>query len=289
MRHALAALALTIVAFAAPSAQAQQAPPECRQNAQGVVNFEACLAVAPPGSPWRSLSLMNLATQAFRAADYATAVRYYDAAQPGDGNLLYSDASYHAFYASTLHQVGRHAEARIQARHALGMLRNSADLPEAARRLAAVPVDREVVLAAIVPVLVSEQDPEAESAMSEYLALPATDWVSWVNRGSVMLEIGRFDSALIANSEAMRLEPSHPAVLSNQCYILVKLNRASEALPHCLAARAAAPEVAVVRHSAASAFAALGRCEEAQAELGEARRIDPVTQEYMQPLACTAN
>jgi hypothetical protein len=30
----------------------------------------------------------------------------------------------------------------------------------------------------------------------------------------------------------------------------------------------------------------LGRCGEAEAEMAEARRLDPVSREYVQPLAC---
>jgi tetratricopeptide (TPR) repeat protein len=252
------------------------------------VNYEACLAASEPGTPWRSLSLMNLATRAYMAADFPTAVRYYDQAQPTDGNIMYSDASYHAYYAATLQQVGRREEAIVQARRALGILRNSPELPEAARRFSAIQVDPELVYASILPVLHSAGDPQTQSALNAYLALPARDWVSWANRAGVMLEIGDNEAALRANNEAMRLEPSHPGVLNNQCYILVKLNRAEEALPHCLGARSGAPNIAPVRHSVASAYAALGRCQEAEAELAEARRLDPVSEEYRRPIACSA-
>ncbi len=282
-------LAISLLAVTGTAlAQQTQPPPECRYNASGQVNYEACLAVSPPGSPWRSLSLMNLATRAYQAADFATAVRYYDEAQPTDGSLMYSDASYHAYYAATLHQVGRPDDAIVQARYALAVLRNAPELPEAARRFSAIQVDPEIVYTAILPVLHGANDPQTESVMSAYMALPARDWISWANRAAVMLEIGDNQAALRANNEAIRLEPSHPGVLNNQCYILVKLNRAEEALPHCLGARAGAPNIAAVRHSVASAYAALGRCREAEAELGEARRLDPVTEEYRQPIACTA-
>jgi tetratricopeptide (TPR) repeat protein len=277
-------LAMTGSAFA----QQVEAPPQCRYNAAGQVDYEACLAVSPPGSPWRSLSLMNLATRAYMAADFATAVRYYDQAQPSDGSLMYSDAGYHAYYAATLHQVGRREDAIVQARYALGVLRNAPELPEAARRFSATQVDPEVVYSAILPVLHAANDPQTESVMNAYLALPARDFVSWANRAAVMLEIGDLEGALRANNEAMRLSPSHPGVLNNQCYILVKLNRAGEALPHCLGALSGAPDIAAVRHSVASAYAALGRCREAEAELGEARRLDPVTEEYRTPIACSA-
>lgn len=288
MRSLIAALSL-IAASAAPAfAQDEQPPPQCRYNAAGQVDYEACLAAAPPGSPWASLSLMNLATIAYRNADFATAVRYYDRAQPSDGTTMYSDAAYHAYYAATLYQVGRPDEAIVQARRSLMMLGNSPELPDAARRFATVNVNPEDVYTSIIPVLHAANDPQTQSVLSAYMALPARDWVSWGNRAAVMLEIGDLEGALRANGEALRLS-QHPGVLNNQCYILVQLNRAQEALPYCLNAQSAAPDIAAIRHSVASAYAALGRCREAETALAEARRLDPVTLEYQQPVVCRAS
>ncbi len=287
MRSLIAALALIAATAGVAVAQSDQPPPQCRYDAAGQIDYAACLAAAPPGSPWASLSLMNLATMAYRNADYPTAIRYYDQAQPADGTTMYSDAAYHAYYAATLQQVGRSEEALVQARRSLAMLRNSPELPEAARRFATVSVDPEDVYTSIIPVLRAANDPETQSAISAYMAIPARDWVSWANRAGVMLEIEDFEGALRANGEALRLS-QHPGVLNNQCYILVKLNRAGEALPYCLGAQSAAPEIAAVRHSVASAYAALGRCREAESALAEARRLDPVSLEYQQPIACRA-
>lgn len=288
MRSLIVALSLVAAAAAPAFAQEDQAPPQCRYDARGQIDFEACLAVAPPGSAWASLSLMNLATRAYRAADFATAVRYYDQSQPTDGTIMYSDAMFHAYYAATLNQVGRPEEALVQARRALAMLRNAPELPEAARRFATASVDPEQVYASIVPILHAANDPQSESAMRAYMALPARDWVSWGNRAAVMLEVGDLEGALRANGEALRLS-QHPGVLNNQCYILVQLNRAQEALPYCLNAQSAAPDIAAVRHSVASAYAALGRCREAEAAIAEARRLDPVSLEYQQPVVCRAS
>lgn len=289
MRRVLAALILTIATAGVAAAQNDRPPPQCRYDAAGQIDYAACLAASPPGSPWRSLSLMNLGTRAYVAADFAAAVRYYDEAQPADGSAMYSDASYHAYYAATLHQVGRPEDAIVQARRALAVMHNAPEVPEEVRRrFSSVPVDSELIYATILPVLHAAHDPQTGAVMSAYLALPAQDFVSWANRAAVMLEIGDHENALRANAEAMRLAPSHPAVLNNQCYILVRMSRADEALPHCLGARAAAPGVAAVRHSVASAFAALGRCREADSELAEARRLDPISPEYAQPIACAS-
>jgi|GEM_PF-1140174 len=287
MRIVLAALAL--LALSAPYAAAQDdaPPPQCRYNAAGQVDYQACLDAAPDGSPWQMLSLINLGTDAYNNADFPRAVAFYDRAQPRDGGLMYSDPLYHANYAATLQQVGRSEDALVQARMALAVLQNAPDVPEAVRTsVGAHPVDRDLVYAGILPVLHANDDPQTEAAMAAFIALPAQDWVSWANRAAVMLEIGDYPTALQANERALRMESAHPAVQNNQCYILVKLERANDALPYCERARAAAPEVAAVRHSVASAYAALGRCADAESEMAQARRLDSVSPEYREPLAC---
>jgi Flp pilus assembly protein TadD len=287
MRIVLAALALALVPTAV-SAQNDQPPPQCRYDAAGQVDYQACLDASTPGSPWHSLSLINLGTRAYQQADFARAVDYYDRAQPGDGTIMYSDAAYHANYAATLSQVGRDADALVQARAALALLQGAQTLPaEVRRRFGAVPVDRELVYAAILPVLHKAGDEQASEVMRAYMALPADDWVSWANRAAVLLEIDDHAAALDANERALQQEQRHPAVLNNQCYILVRLGRAREALSYCESARAAASNIAAIRHSVASAYAALGRCAEADAEMVAARRLDPVTVEYQQSLVCS--
>lgn len=289
MRTLVATLALVFGLADGAVAQDDTPPPECRYNAAGQVNYQACLDAAPAGSPWSILSLINLGTQAYNNADFARAVGYYDRARPGEGQLMYSDPLFHANYAASLHQVGRNSDAIVQARMALDVLQAAPNVPEQVRRrLSSMQVDRELVYASILPVLYRADDPQAEATMQAYMALPAIDWVSWANRAAVMLELGDYGQALAANERALQMESSHPAVQNNQCYILVKLERAADALVHCEAARSAAPDVAAVRHSVASAYAALGRCADAEAEMAAARRLDPVTIEYREALACEA-
>lgn len=286
MRSVLIALVAVGALSGAAIAQQDEPPSACRANVSAQINYQACLQAASPGSPWERLALINLGTDALAAGNSTQAVSYYDRAQPGDGSLLFSDAQYHANYAAALDQVGRDAEALAQARMALAVLRGVPDAPPEVRRTVAThPVDREQVYVRILPVLHKANDPQVTEIMREYLALPAQDWVSWANRAAVLLEIENYAAALEANGRALQLERSHPAVQNNQCYILVKLERAREALPYCEAARAAAPDVGAVRHSVASAYAALGRCADAERELAEARRRDPAS--YREPLACT--
>lgn len=284
------AVTLLVAAWLAGSASAQQdtPPPECRYDAAGRVDHEACAAAAPAGSPWRSLALINLGTQAFRRNDYPAAIRFYDEALPTNGDAFYSDATFHAYHAATLQAVGRQSEAIAEARRSLAVLRGSTDIPEEARRrFSSVPVDAEIIYAAILPVLHAANDPETAGVRATYMSMPARDWVSWVNRGGVLDQIGDTNGALQANAQALQLQPNHPAVLNSQCYFLGKLSRAVEALPFCERAIAGAPDVAAIRHSRATVLAALGRCRDANSDLIEARRLDPVSAEYKRELTCT--
>lgn len=162
MRIVFAVMAYALLTNAAFAERTDdQAPPECRYNAAGQIDYQACLRVSQPGSPWRSLSLINLGTQAFANADYAAAVRYYDEAQPPGEGTFYSDASYHAYHAAALQQVGRQSEAIVEARRSLAVLRNDPSLPAVVRQqFSSVQVDRELVYTAILPVLHAAGDAE---------------------------------------------------------------------------------------------------------------------------------
>src|SRR5688572_25562189 len=188
---AVAACCATFAGVAFAQNDSDQAPIECRYDQAGQIDYQACLRVAAPGSPWRSLSLINLGTQAFMNADYAAAVAYYDQAQPPDGQTFYSDASYHAYRASALQQVGRADETIVEARRSLAVLRNEASVPAAVReRFGAVQVDRELVFAALLPVLHAAGDPQTQSVRAEFMALPPSGWWTWANRAGVMEQMG---------------------------------------------------------------------------------------------------
>jgi Flp pilus assembly protein TadD len=269
--------------LAAGSVQAQDSvPAACREDAQGQVDFRACAEVAPKGSPLRSLSLINLATAAYVQNDYATAVRLYDEAVP-PGQKVYSDASFHAFRGAAYEKVGRSREALEDARTALTLIRSPPENPQLRS-----PRDPEEILPNILPILKRASDPEFAGALTMYQAIPARDWISHANRAGVLQELGDLPGALAANGQAMKLQPDHPAVLNNACYMLALARRPAEGLPYCERAVAAAPDVAAVRHSYATALAALGRCAAAEAEMATARRIDGVSQAYREKLDCKA-
>ncbi len=256
----------------------------CQENAQGQIDYERCVRDAPKGSIERVFGLINLGTQAFVKGDHAGAVRFYDEAAAGRrGDQLSSDASFHAYRASAYEHVGRFDEALKDAKLSLAMLRAAeADRPPAP----AAAYDPEVLLPYILPILKRVGDPDYEAALAVYRALPAKDWISMANRTAVLMEVGDLDGAFIADAETRRLAPDHPAVLNNACYLRVKAGRAQEGLPFCRRALDAAPDVAAIHDSHASALAALGRCREAETALATARRLDPSAAEYQRPLDC---
>lgn len=282
----IAAVLTTGAAFA--QSETDEPPAACRQDGAGAVNFQACADAAPQGSMWRALAQINLATQALRRQDYAEAVRLYDLARPAGGQRMYSDAGFHAYRADAYWHVGRRDDSLWDARTALAIMTNDPSLPEAVRAHAAFAVaDAEGVYALILPMLHTSNDPAFAAALARYNSLPAADWISHQRRAGVLEQLGDYDGALAANAQARALAPDHPAVLNNECYILVRAGRADEGLPFCRRAITAAPDIAAVRHSYASALATTGDCAGAERELAEARRLDPVSQTYGEAIACT--
>lgn len=285
MRFVAVAAFFTVFATTA-TAQPADLPTQCRP-ANGVVNWAACLEASPPNAPWRPLVLVNLGTEALMRHEYANAVRYYDSAAP-PGQQVYSDVTFHAFRSIAYWRVERNDEARREALIALRMLRRDPTLPIPAQNYLPPGVQIDASYAFILPVLKSTGAEEFQSAMQEFMALPATDWVAYTNRSAVLQETGNLQEALRLSSRALELAPNEASVLNNHCYIQMQMGRGEEALPYCERAVAAAPAIPEVRHSMAAVFAQLGRCAESERELAEARRLDPATAQYQRPLACTS-
>lgn len=287
MRAAL--IALSLCAVTSPSFAQDNGPPplQCRQDSAGQVDYQACLAAAPSGSAWRTLALINLGTDAYIAGDYAAAVGYYDQAHPPSGQLMYSDVTFHAFRGSSYWHVERREEALADAQIALRMLHGDAALNASPLDYMPAHVDREMMYALILPVLQTGDSALFASALAEYEALPANDWYSFAGRAAVFDQLGRRNEALAASEQALRLAPDDPGVLNNHCAILTNNERAADALSFCQRAVAAAPGVAAIRDSLSDALAALGRCEEAEREIVEARRLDPASPSYARPIECT--
>ena len=287
-------IAAAFIALLGGSAFAQgredSPPPQCR-NAADAAGWQACLDALSPDSPWRALPLINLGSDAFMRDDYAAAVRYYDQARPPAGQELHSDIIFHTFRGVSYWRVGRREEAQRDAVIVYRMLQRDPSLNMSAQDYFPAGLNPEIVYVYILPVLQAGDRQRFEAALAAFRALPVTEgWGSYTNRAGVLQEIGDLPGALDMSSRAIaEAPPNEPAVLNNHCYILFSAGRPRDALPFCERAVAAAPGAAAARHSMAAVLAALGRCRESERELGEARRLDPVTTSYQQPLACAAN
>jgi tetratricopeptide (TPR) repeat protein len=280
-------LAVAISALLVGSAFAQdRPPPQCNANAQGVVDWQACLDASPANAAWRSLALMNLGTQAFLRDDFATAVRFYDEAAP-PGQTLLSDVSFHAFRGAAYWHVGRRQEALADANIAYRMLHNDPTLPAIRGGYVPLGTDPEQIYIRILPILQTGDAQIFHRAEQEFRALPASDWVSYANRAGTFQEINDIPAALEMSGRALAMAPNEPAVLNNHCYILYTAHRAQEALPYCERAAATAPNVAAVHDSLSDVLVVLRRCAEAEREIAEARRLDPSDLDYAQQIVCT--
>lgn len=120
------------------------------------------------------------------------------------------------------------------------------------------------------------------------MSLPARDWISYANRAAVLTDLGDLQEALAANEAGLQLAPGEASLLNNGCYIRTLMGRAQEGLPFCERAVAAAPKIAPVRHSFATALAAVGRCREAEEQIAMARSLDTSSPKYAEPIACAS-
>ncbi len=276
-------LVLALALTAAP----QEIPAVC-EPAPGVTpDWAACAEALPEGSPQQRLARLNQATEAYLGRVYGTAERLYDAAAQGD--QVWSDVWLHAFRGDTYQQVGRDKDAVADARTAWRIL--SDDPAYAGPRELSGPIDedgRRFVLTLVLPILKKGRDPDFEPAFAAFRALPLKDVAAHGDLALVLEQLGDFDGALQASLVAVKAEPTNAGYLNNHCYILVRAGRAAEGLPFCEKAVQGAPDVAAVRHSLAAALAGAGRCAESGAALAEARRLDPATVLYQQPIACAA-
>lgn len=288
LRAALAVAGLSFTTAVHAQQQEPPAPRECTYDAAGHIDHQACATAAPVGSFWRVLALINLGSDAYARGDFANAVRYYDEARPPTGQQLLSDVTFHAMRSAAYRHVGRGAEALADAEIAHAMLRRDPSLPQSPPEYLPEGLDVETVYALILPALQTGDQDSYHAALSAYSALPPSDWISYANRAATFEQLGDLPNALAMGEQALAMAPDEPGALNNQCYILLQMQRASEAAPLCQRAVALAPDIASVRHSMAETYAALGQCEEARRALSEARRLDPVSVAYQQDILCTS-
>lgn len=288
MRLLLLAFLATVPLTALAQPPEEAIPPACLRSQTGHIDWKACSEAAPRGSYLWVLALINLGTDAFMRNDYAGAVRFYDLAVPPGGQRLYADAGFHAFRGDAYDHVGRTQEGLADARIALQIMRQLRSVPSEVVKLSQQStVDTELVYSLVLPMLKKADDPEFRTALEEFKALPLDDWVSMARRASVFGQLGDFSTAVELSERSMTTQSNNPMLQNNHCYILTRAGRATEAISYCERAARALPEAGAVRHSLASALAGAGQCVRAEAELSEARRLDPVSVDYRKPIPCT--
>ncbi|WP_146112077.1 MULTISPECIES: M48 family metallopeptidase [unclassified Brevundimonas] len=259
-------------------------PPSC-QLPMGQINYRTCANAAPAGSPARSWALINLGSQAFVEGDMAQAARLYDEARPGDRQEVYSDPVFHAFRGAAYDHVGRSKEALTDARTSWDIL-SGARIVDPQNPPPTEGEYRSFVLYFILPILKAGGDPAFVPAFEAYQRISVDGTDALIQRAALLEQLGDFPGALAASEKVMKLRPDDPGLQNNHCYTLVRAERAAEGLAYCEAALASLPEIPQIRHSYASALAALGRCDDAERQMAEARRLDPARPLYQTPLTC---
>lgn len=277
-------LAIALMLSGAPQVQEAPVPPAC--VGATFVSWGACAEVAVEGTPVHSLAMINLGTEAYLHGDLIKALRYYDKGELA-GQAMTSDVVFHTFRGDARRYGGRMDEARADARIAWGFLIGQP--PEGSPSDLLRPLDdglRTMVLAVILPIL--KDDPDIfPAARAMYMALFAEDWMSLSQRAGTLSSLGEHEAAVAASQAALELQPTDPLTQNNHCYTLVEAGRAAEGVAYCESAAAALPRMAPVRHSYATALAAVGRCAQAEAEIAEARRLEPGAALYRDPVVCT--
>ncbi|HYC99123.1 hypothetical protein [Brevundimonas sp.] len=280
-------LAFALLLTTAPMEAPQDIPAVCDPASGVETDWVACAGALPEGSQLQRLARLYGASEAYQNRDYAAAERLFD--QVGDFGPYASDSLY-TFRADTWRQVGRDKEATADARAAWELLSGEAATQEGSPAAGAAEAEdrRRFLLSLILPILKAGRDPAFEEAFAAYRALPVKDVEGYATLALVLEQLGDFSGALEASLVAVKAEPANAGYLNNHCYILVRAGRAAEGLPFCEKAVQGAPQIGAVRHSLAAALAGAGRCAEAEAALAEARRLEPATVLYQQPLACVA-
>lgn len=274
---------ITALSFAEPD---MTVPPSCRLPLDQI-NYRTCADAAPAGSAARSWALINLGRQAFIEGDMARAVRLYDEARPGEGQEIYSDPLFHAFRGAAYEHVGRSKEALADARTSWDIL-SGARIVDPQNPPPTEGEYRSFVLFFMLPILKAGGDPAFVPAFAAYQRIPADGVDSLIRRAALLEQLGDLPGALAASEKLMKLRPDEPEQQNNHCYTLVRAERAAEGLAYCEAAVASLPEIPQFRHSYASALAQLGRCDDAERQMAEARRLDPAGATYREPLPCQA-
>lgn len=264
-------------AMSAVLADPSDVPAACQEQP---VDWAACAAAAETGSPLQYMAYMHLGTQAFMRQDFDTAVAFYDLTE---GQSIMSDAFFHAYRAGAYRRVGRGEESAANAALAWRWLQSDTSGPEYG---AWTDDERDHVLVYLIKPMFEYGVDGADDALAMYLSLPIDDWIAAVNRAGTLTDIGQYDAALANSEAALAMQPGHPAVQNNHCYILTLVGRAEEALGYCERAFAMLAN-ATVHSTYSRALAAVGRCEESEVQRASGLALAPSLQSLAEPFPCT--
>jgi tetratricopeptide (TPR) repeat protein len=110
---------------------------------------------------------------------------------------------------------------------------------------------------------------------SDVVSKSPRDVRAWNNLGQAHEQLGRFEAAEQAFSEAVRLDPEYPRARANLGIALQRLGRIDEALEAYGAALLLEPDIATTWSNRGSAYLALRRWDEARDDYQEALRLAP--------------
>lgn len=278
------ALIASLILSVTPQDMEAPIPPAC--IGQTFVSWTACAQAATEGTPAYGLAMINLGTEAYVQGNLSGALDYYDKGEL-PGQSMTSDVMFHTFRGDARRYGGRMAEAQADANIVWGFL--SGRPPAGTPAELIQPLDdsmRTMVLSIILPIL-KDGDPQAfRLARAMYMALPAEDWLALSQRAGTLSSLGEHEAAVAASKKALDLQPMDPLTQNNHCYTLATAGRAAEGISYCESAVSALPEIAPVRQSYATALAALGRCDDAEVQILEARRLEPGGALYREPINC---
>lgn len=111
-----------------------------------------------------------------------------------------------------------------------------------------------------------------------------TDAVAWRNKGLALADLNRYEEALVAYNEALKLDADNPRRWNSMAYAQAALKRYDNTLLSIERAIALAPENANFYDSKGEILMMAGRYDEALPPFKEAVRLDPSLLESWQKL-----
>jgi Tfp pilus assembly protein PilF len=105
---------------------------------------------------------------------------------------------------------------------------------------------------------------------------------AWNNLGTIAYQSGDFDEAEICFRESLRQDPDSDVCLVNLGGVLLSERKYQDALPYNLQAVNALPDDPAARSQLGRNYCFLGRDDEAEVQLKEAKRLDPSHFSYPQ-------